>query len=221
MDKKKTILIAVMINGGLLLLLFIAALTTQKEETAPLPYVPLAESHAPNLEKEGGAIADLGLAKTAAPEPISSLVVEEPLPLVQHKLPPLAQEIVPEVLPPAPQERSAAEVVVKKGDSLEKIARIHHTSVDALIRSNHLSSTALKVGQVLKLPEERSAAPKLKPPAPQEKTGGAEYYTVKVGDNPWTIAMKHNLKVDQLLKLNGLNEEKARKLKPGDRLRIR
>ncbi|NGX46548.1 MAG: hypothetical protein K940chlam2_01740, partial [Chlamydiae bacterium] len=45
--------------------------------------------------------------------------------------------------------------------------------------------------------------------------------TVVSGDNPWTIAVKNRIKVDQLLKLNGLNEEKARCLKPGDRLRIR
>jgi hypothetical protein len=29
------------------------------------------------------------------------------------------------------------------------------------------------------------------------------------------------MKVDELLKLNHLNEEKARKIKPGDRLRVR
>jgi LysM repeat protein len=60
--------------------------------------------------------------------------------------------------------------------------------------------------------------------APVEKPAqstGPDYYTVKVGDNPWMIAMKHHLKLEELLKLNGLNEEKARKLKPGDRLRIK
>ena len=50
---------------------------------------------------------------------------------------------------------------------------------------------------------------------------GPEYYTMKVGDNPWAIAMKHHMKVEELLRLNGLNEERARKLKPGDRLRTR
>ncbi|HSX13751.1 MAG TPA: LysM domain-containing protein [Chlamydiales bacterium] len=50
---------------------------------------------------------------------------------------------------------------------------------------------------------------------------GPEYYIVKVGDNPWGIAMKHHMKLEELLKLNQLNEEKARKLKPGDRLRTR
>jgi LysM repeat protein len=44
---------------------------------------------------------------------------------------------------------------------------------------------------------------------------------MKVGENPWAIAIRHHMKLDELLRLNGLNEEKARKLKPGDRLRIR
>jgi LysM repeat protein len=61
-----------------------------------------------------------------------------------------------------------------------------------------------------------SPAPVAKQPAPSQ-----DYYTVKVGDNPWTIAMKHHMKLEELLRMNSLNEEKARKLKPGDRLRIR
>lgn len=52
------------------------------------------------------------------------------------------------------------------------------------------------------------------------KSQEAKYYTVKSGDNPWSIAVKNKIKLDQLLKLNDLNEEKARRLKPGDKLRI-
>jgi LysM repeat protein len=113
-------------------------------------------------------------------------------------------------------------VVVKKGDTLEKIAKAQKTTVDELIKLNRLPSSFLRVGQTLKLPAEKAVArsiPKtIEKPMQQD---GPDYYTVKVGDNPWMIAMKHHLKVEELLKLNGLNEEKARKLKPGDRLRIR
>lgn len=48
-----------------------------------------------------------------------------------------------------------------------------------------------------------------------------EWYTIKSGDNPWKIAKTQKIKFDDLLKLNGLNEERARNLKPGDRIRIR
>jgi LysM repeat protein len=116
------------------------------------------------------------------------------------------------------------EVTVKKGDSLDKIARAHGTTVDEIIKTNRLPSSFLREGQVLKLPAQKiAAAPKPKPAAVEKplSSSGPEYYTVKVGDNPWTIAMKHHMKVEELLKLNNLNEERARKLKPGDRLRIR
>jgi LysM repeat protein len=148
---------------------------------------------------------------------------------VLHKLPPLVMEEIPVqpvvVAPPvvkveAPVSSTAREVTVKKGDSLEKIAKLHQTTVDEIIKLNHLPSSFLKIGQVLKLPAERMVATK-----PVEKkvteAAGPEYYTMKVGENPWSIAIRHHMKLDELLRLNGLNEEKARKLKPGDRLRIR
>lgn len=54
------------------------------------------------------------------------------------------------------------------------------------------------------------------PVVPQE-----EWYVMKSGDNPWKVAKTNKIKFDDLLKLNGLNEERARNLKPGDRIRIR
>ncbi|MCC6128147.1 MAG: LysM peptidoglycan-binding domain-containing protein [Chlamydiae bacterium] len=72
------------------------------------------------------------------------------------------------------------------------------------------------------MPAQRKASISAKPQsAGAKEEDSVTYYTVKVGDNPWTIAMKHNMKVEELLRLNGLNEEKARKLKPGDRLRTK
>ncbi len=137
-------------------------------------------------------------------------------------------ESAPLVLAPPPipaVAASLAEVSVKKGDTLEKIAKAHHTTVEELRRLNQLPNSFLRIGQVLKLPGEKSFSQtaKAKSVSSEKQTAqrDLEYYTVKVGDNPWTIAMKHRMKVDELLKLNGLNEEKARRLKPGDRLRVR
>lgn len=48
-----------------------------------------------------------------------------------------------------------------------------------------------------------------------------KYYIVKSGDNPWSIAIKNHIKFDELLRLNHLDEDKAKKLKPGDKLRIK
>jgi peptidoglycan DL-endopeptidase LytF len=131
--------------------------------------------------------------------------------------------VFPSSLQEEKSETGLKELKVKKGDALEKIARTHHTTVQDLMRINHLSSTQLKIGQVLKIPTKNTKATASSPSASSPSTGSSEakYYTVKNGDNPWTIAVKNHMKVDELLKLNGLDEEKARKLKPGDQLRIR
>jgi peptidoglycan endopeptidase LytF len=116
------------------------------------------------------------------------------------------------------------EVRVKKGDVLEKIARNHRTSVQEIMKINKLSSTSLKIGQVLKVPSSivvaKTATVKESSVA-QTSDSAVKYYTVKSGDNPWTIAVKNHIKVEELLRLNNMDEAKARKLKPGDQIRIR
>lgn len=213
MNRKNTIIIAVLINAGLLAVLLVAALTTQEELPAQNP---IAREEPLVLPKFDDVPLYQELPVVASVEPPRE---EEPL---LHKLPPLVSEPTPPAPVPAavaPALAVLSEVVVKKGDSLEKIAKVHHTSVDALIKLNHLPSSFLKIGQVLKIPAERMLEAK----APEKKVAetGPEYYTIKVGENPWAIAIRHHMKLEELLKLNGLNEEKARKLKPGDRLRIR
>lgn len=116
------------------------------------------------------------------------------------------------------------EVKVKKGDVLEKIARQHHTTVSAIMQANKLGSTNLRIGQVLKVPGKSGASVATtahSTPAQPAHQGELKLYTVKNGDNPWTIAVKNHMRVDELLKLNNLDEEKARRLKPGDQLKVR
>lgn len=235
MNRKHTILLAVMVNAGLLVVLFITALTTQEEilsspqmADSSSPKVDLAQTAKPLF----GDHADetLRLPPPVQPAPVPVAAVTEPPTL--HPLPPRAPEPpppAPEVKPPVeiastptPDASGLFEVVVKKGDSLDKLAKQYHTSVSELIKINRLPSSFLRVGQLLKVPAQRKPPVSAKPaPAAPKEEETITYYTVKVGDNPWTIAMKHNMKVEELLRLNGLNEEKARKLKPGDRLRTK
>ena len=115
-------------------------------------------------------------------------------------------------------ESAVKTIKVKKGDTLERIARRHGSTVKQIVALNHLPSTFLRIGQVLKIPTgNKGKSNALK----QISAAEGEYYTVKPGDNPWTIAMKHHMKVHDLLKLNHLDERKAKRLKPGDRLKIR
>jgi len=246
MDRKKTILIAVLINAGLLVLLFVVALhhdegssksvelaQASAPETQPLfndmpllAEAPLAQSV--NESAQPDAIAPIAAQPLAIAPAAGSMPASETPAEIVHQLPPLlSQEAdstpVAVIAPPAAP--SSLEVKVKKGDSLEKIAKAHHTTVDEIIRLNHLPSSFLRIGQALKLPSEHVVHNSVKPKSMVADRSvnevHPEYYTVRVGDNPWTIAMKHHMKVDELLKVNNLNEEKARRLKPGDRLRIR
>jgi len=232
MNRKNTILLAVLINAALLVVLFVTAMTSQEEITiAPTHEISGSSRKIEPTPPLFGDELDLALrqpSKTVIADPLPQILPEKtPESPIVHSLPPLAAPIeapAPVVAKPALQPvttSSILEVVVKKGDTLEKIAKGHNTTVDEIIKLNHLPSSFLRVGQVLKLPAEKTAKPIAKAVEKPVQAEGPDYYTVKVGDNPWTIAMKHHLKVEELLKLNGLNDEKARKLKPGDRLRIR
>jgi len=222
MNRKKTILIAVMINVGLLAVLLIAALTTQEEMVLTPDMVVQESIQLPKFDEKPlfhEAPIAVHVEKVKEKE-VPVVITEEP---VIHQLPTLVE--APQIVPVQPAVKRGQgpveplkDVVVKKGDTLEKIAKLNHTSVEAIRQVNHMTSNFLKIGQVLHMPNGAVASsPKVK----QVESSSAEYYTMKVGENPWAIAMKHHMKLDELLRLNSLNEEKARKLKPGDRLRIR
>ena len=82
---------------------------------------------------------------------------------------------------------------------------------------NDLSSTQLQIGQVLRVPKTQKPEKDLQVKTPNPE----DFYIVKEGDSPWAIALSNGIRLDELLKLNGLDEQKARKIRPGDRLRIR
>lgn len=141
---------------------------------------------------------------------------------------PTAQTLLAPIVPANKPASEFIEIKVKKGDVLEKIARHHHTTVAEIMKVNKLTSSNLRIGQVLKIPNKsiRKAEPSTIVYSPQTPTitnttsQGTKYYVIKKGDNPWTIAVKNHLKVEDLLKLNNMSEEQARRLKPGDQIRI-
>lgn len=227
MNRKNTILIAVMINAGLLAVLLIVAMAMQED----LPLETPVAKQGP-IELQLPSFDDVSSFKEIASLTLPEIPQPSIEPLILHKLPQIIEESQPAPISPPPPGpgtinphpsspfalAEANEVIVKKGDSLDKIAKLNHTSVDEIIKLNQLPSTFLKVGQVLKIPKEKGS---LKVLEKATNNSNSEYYTMKVGENPWAIAQKHHMKVEDLLKLNGLNEERARKLKPGDRLRIK
>ena len=89
--------------------------------------------------------------------------------------------------------------VVKSGDSLYSIANKYGTTVDILKSLNGLTTNLLNVGQELKLPS------KINIDIEQKPTENYILYTVKKGDNLYSIARDYNTTVNNIMNYNNLN----------------
>ena len=91
-------------------------------------------------------------------------------------------------------KRIFGEYVVRKGDSLWKIANRFGTTTKAIQSANQLRGTHLNIGQVLIIPKGATAFAVMKTKA----------YKVRTGDSPYMIAQKHQMNLSEFLKLNNL-----------------
>lgn len=227
MSRRDTILIAIFVNTGVLGLLFLMGVN-KEESTVPSPAAEIVQiSTLPKLE-----VAEATPIVIARPyEELPEIEDEADFDFEQD------HDVVTETTHDTTTfPHGFFEVKVKRGDFLEKIARANGTTVEELKKVNHLTSEKIAVGQVLRIPNKKEktseplVAAKTNPvstPSQQPKVAGIThegepvYYVVKSGDNPWKIAKQFNIRVDQLLKLNSLDEGKAKNLKVGDRLRVK
>ncbi len=83
---------------------------------------------------------------------------------------------------------------VQKGDSLWNIANRFKTTTKAIQTANRMSSPALSIGQVLKIPSASTTSGSIK----------TDPYKVLKGDSPYIIAQKHQMDLSILLRLNRL-----------------
>lgn len=214
MNRRDTILIAVLVNMALLVVLFVLAI----KPSTPIEIAKVSLQGEKRPEKlvvieEKGSLdqVDNLLSKFVAQEVKSQIENVEPTPQPQSQ----SESVV---------DQNVKEIIVKQGDSLEKIAKNHHTTVSGIMKLNRLIDSRLHIGQILYVPKLEESVPEIKTVASSQQgtnsKGEGKYYIVKHGDNPWTIAIRNGIKVEELLKLNNLDESKAKKLKPGDKLRI-
>ena len=223
MNQKNAIVLSVAINSLLLVFLLVIGLVSEeKEEKVLIDTLAKKEMITPTLFED----------TPPAPEK-QVAAVEKKVPILeksfQHKLPEIAKKPTVEKKEPAAEPVIEGHTItVKKGDSLDMLSKEHGVSIEKIMKDNQLVSSFLRIGQTLQIiPEKKQTViakktPEKKvEPSPKEVKQEEKYYIVKYADNPWTIAMKHGIKVNDLLKLNGLDEKKAKKIKPGDRLRIR
>ena len=238
MSRRDMIIIAVLANIGVLALLFMLAFRTDEEKVAESTEIAYTMVQEKPSEIHPDAQTDAEIIKPEANDEGEDSIDENATnPHHEEESIHFAEgELAPETTAPKPENppselpvesdapKKVVQITVKKGDALEKIARANGTTVDAIIKTNQLKSDKLKIGQVLQVPVNTKTS-SAKPVAAANNNkpialGDAQYYTIKAGDNPWKIAKQFHLKLDELLKLNNLDEASARNLKIGDKVRV-
>lgn len=237
MSRRDTIIIAVLVNAALLMILFATAIRTEDSND---------EIQKKINKKSNTRGSSLAVASSSQDELLNEFVTSVPnsadpigeslYPFEEIELVVAPQPTLPSIVhnshlsaslnPPHPVEKQNSQwvnITVKKGDFLEKIAKANNTTVAAIMNTSNLSSTQLKIGQVLKVPLTKGDKIPSAPAAPSQHvpSSSGEYYIVKEGDNPWLIASRNKINLEELLRLNGLDDQKAKHLRPGDRLKIR
>lgn len=214
MSRRDTILFAVLINVGLLVVLFVTAMKPESESIGIVV--------SPNQQEE--QVADISTDKKDDVITKRGGVGDE----VDQLLDQLSSRSYRDTEVISSSEESSVsdgyrEIIVKRGDVLGRIARLNGVSVEELMKANNLSNSRLSVGQVLRIPEKKEIAVVQQEEVPIKenvKDEDVRYYTVRSGDNPWLIARRNKLDLQDLLRLNELDENTARRLKPGDKLRV-
>lgn len=133
-------------------------------------------------------------------------------------------EVVP-AKPVAQQIESAVETdeltvyIVKKGDSLGRIAKKHKTTIKHLMDINGLKNHNIKIGQKLNVSKKGATAAKQSEAKKAVVLAGGEIeYVVKGGDTLGGIAYRHGTSVKAIMERNGIKD--ARKLRAGQKLVI-
>ncbi|TVP91095.1 MAG: LysM peptidoglycan-binding domain-containing protein [Pseudomonadaceae bacterium] len=110
---------------------------------------------------------------------------------------------------------------VRRGDNLSTIAQRHQVSLNAIREINNLRGNMIRAGQTLMLPKPADTALASAANQSAQSTAGASTgntsYTVRSGDNLWTIARQHGVNVASIKQLNELN---SNSLQVGQTLRL-
>lgn len=114
---------------------------------------------------------------------------------------------------------------VRKGQTLASIAKRYGVTTAQLKRWNRLKSNYVRVGQTLAIVRGNAGASSGSSASgstkSSSKTTGSGYttYTVKNGDSLYSIAKKHNMSLNDLLKLNGLTTKS--KIYAGRKIKVK
>lgn len=127
---------------------------------------------------------------------------------------------------------SGESITVVRGDTLYGLARRHGVTVTELMTTNQLSSSMLKPGQRLVLPNGANAASPTTYTAAQDTSSSPQVseepvtaptnwngtYEIASGDSLYTIALKYGIRSAELQRYNGIAD--PRRLRPGTVLKV-
>ena len=99
--------------------------------------------------------------------------------------------------------------VVKRGDSLWNVANRYGTTTRKIQEMNGLSTTRLRINQVLKVPSAQDQA--------KQSFNGSGTYYVRRGDSPYLIARRHNMSLNHFLQINNLTSRST--IYPGQKVK--
>lgn len=240
MSRRDIIIIAVLTNIGLLAVLFMMAINTE-DETRDTPLVEEVQVIRPETSMEIKAddkdkvvlaqhneadevdtlLKDFAESNSIESEKVKDSLAAEPALLDKS----VEEDAMNDKPAAAKTQGTYIEITVKKGDVLSKIAKANGTTVQKIKKLNNLASDQLRVGQTLKIPHE--GKPSNIPVRQEAKAnesapnGAGDFYVIQNGDNPWKIAKKFNISVSDFLKMNNMDEKKAKNLKVGQRVRVK
>lgn len=239
MNRKEVIAVTVIINVILLSVLFFMA-SRIDDEIAPSPEIASVPIYEKLLETKESSVTLAAKPRTVQETPVDEVdtvlrdfaaavaashqqkitKVEEPVPHLPPQVPnPPSPPVAPIKNASYPSSQNMVEIIVKRGDFLQKIANQNGSTVEAIKMANNLKNDQLKVGQVLRIPLiSRPETIAMAAPRLSENTPGT--YKVKSGDSPWKIAKQFNVNAEEILRLNNLDENTAKNLKPGDVIRV-
>ncbi len=119
-------------------------------------------------------------------------------------------------IPPGQRIRQV-EHVVRKGETLSLLASKYGTSVRAIQTANDIRDPRrVRAGSRLIIPLTDGMYAARWLTSTEQDAQGRKVYTVRRGDNPYRIARRHNISLDNLLRWNGMNKRSV--IHPGDRI---
>lgn len=248
MNRKDTIIVAVIINAGLLVMLFVSALRhepqpeiarMEKPKPVEIPHAqkketPLAKSTPDQVDQILAQYSKKIVKETSQETSKEPLKEEKKVAATAKVEAPAKEETVKQTASP----KQVQEVQVAKKIGKEKENKKHEELIKVVVKKGDVLEKIAKtygttVGALMQenqLTDSRLQIGQVLS-IPKEKESATflstpvvsleeKFYIVKNGDNLWKIAIENKMKVEELLKLNQLTEKQAKALRPGDRLRI-